>query len=75
MSAPGIDIAFNEQSVSRIQCTIYFEDNNWYIIDRDGVQESMNSTWYLADEYMDIYENMTFRSGTTTFRANLFDPQ
>jgi hypothetical protein len=53
---------------------IFYENNNWYIVDSDGMNESLNGTWFLADEYMDIYEDMTFRAGTTSFRANFLDP-
>ena len=53
---------------------IFYENNNWYIVDGDGIKQSLNGTWYLADEYMDIYEAMIFRAGTTSFQAHLFDP-
>jgi hypothetical protein len=34
----------------------------------------MNGTWYLADEYIDIHENMIFRAGSTSFSANFYYP-
>lgn len=53
---------------------IFYENNNWYIVDADGTKQSLNGTWYLADEYMDIYDGMVFRAGTTSFQAQLIDP-
>jgi hypothetical protein len=53
---------------------IFYESNNWYIIDSDGMTDSLNGTWLLADEYIDVYEDMVFRAGTTSFKANLVDP-
>ena len=54
--------------------SIFYENNNWYICDGSGTKESMNGTWFLADEYIDIYENMIFRAGSTSFSANFYNP-
>jgi hypothetical protein len=77
-----VDLAFGDESTSRVQCryvffisSIFYENNNWYIVDGDGDKASLNGTWFLADEYMDIYENMIFRAGTTSFLAHLHSPQ
>ena len=43
-------------------------------MDCDGSKVSLNGTWCLADDYIDIYESMTFRAGTTSFEAHLQDP-
>ena len=43
-------------------------------MDGTGDKESMNGTWYLADEYIDICENMVFRAGSTSFIANFYNP-
>ena len=53
---------------------IFYENNNWFIVDSTGNKESMNGTWYLADEYIDINENMIFRAGSTSFLANFYNP-
>ena len=57
-----------------IDCRIYYENNNWNIIDGDGTKVSLNGTWYLADDFIDIYEGMIFRAGTTSFEAHLHEP-
>jgi len=57
-----------------INFSIFYENNNWYIVDADGAKQSLNGTWYLADEYMDITDGMVFRAGTTSFLAQLIDP-
>jgi hypothetical protein len=53
---------------------LFYEGNNWYIVDGDGEKESLNGTWLLVDEYMDIYEGMIVRAGTTSFKANFSYP-
>ena len=69
-----IDLEFNDESTSRIQTTIFYENNNWYIVDGNGKKGSLNGTWYFADEYITINEGMIFRAGTTSFKAHLFSP-
>lgn len=56
-----------------ISLRIFYENNNWFIVDSTGNKESMNGTWFLADEYIDIYEDMIFRAGSTSFLANFYD--
>ena len=69
-----IDIDFNDESTSRLQTSILYENNNWYIVDGDGNKKSLNGTWFFADEYITINEGMIFRAGTTSFKAHLFSP-
>ena len=69
-----IDIDFNDESTSRLQTSILYENNNWYIVDGDGVKKSLNGTWFFADEYITINEGMIFRAGSTTFKSHLFTP-
>ena len=67
------DVAFTEESTSRLQCTISYDQNsrNWKIVDKDGIKASLNKTWFLADEYILIEHGMEIRVGTTTFKATL----
>lgn len=69
-----IDLDFNDESISRIQTTIRFENNNWFIYDGDGKKGSLNGTWYLAEEYITITEGMIFSAGSTSFISHLFTP-
>ena len=71
LNHPEIDIDINDESTSRIQSTIFYEKNNWYIIDGDGKKFSLNGTWYFAEEYITITEGMIFRAGTTSFKSHL----
>jgi hypothetical protein len=50
---------------------ITFEDGKWYIIDGDPDKKkvSMNGTWYLIDEYMELINKSVIKSGTTTFEV------
>ena len=70
-----IDVAFTEESTSRLQCTIKYDLNtrNWKIVDSDGVKPSLNRTWFLADEYILVEHGMEIRVGTTTFEAALLE--
>ena len=61
------DFSFTDEDVSRKQCILTFEDNNWYISDGDGENESANGTWFYPEKFFNIYENMVFRIGTTSF--------
>ena len=52
-----IDIEFNEDSVSKFQTKIFYYNNNWYIIDGNGLEKkSGNGTWVLADEYTKVWD-------------------
>ena len=46
-----IDFNFNDEDVSRKQCMIIFEENNWYIVDGNGIQPSSNGTWFYPEKY------------------------
>mmetsp|Transcript_9465 Transcript_9465/g.9797 ORF Transcript_9465/g.9797 Transcript_9465/m.9797 type:complete len:364 (+) Transcript_9465:37-1128(+) len=73
-SSVKIDVAFTEESTSRLQCTISFDENSrlWKIVDSDGCgKKSLNGTWFLADDYIKIESGMLVRVGTTTFEASL----
>ena len=38
MNSDEIDFIFDDEDVSRKQCMIIFEENNWYIVDGNGIQ-------------------------------------
>ncbi len=65
-----IDFNFNDEDVSRKQCMIIFEDNNWYIVDGNGIQPSSNGTWFYPEKYYNINEGLIIRMGTTLFECN-----
>ena len=65
-----IDFNFNDEDVSRKQCMIIFEENNWYIIDGNGIQPSSNGTWFYPEKYYNINEGLIIRMGTTLFECN-----
>ena len=44
-------------------------DNNWYINDGDGENESSNGTWFYPEKYFTISEGMIIRIGTTSFEC------
>ena len=61
------DFVFEDDDVSRKQCMIIFEENNWYLVDGNGIDPSSNGTWFYPEKFFNIYENMVFRIGTTSF--------
>ena len=67
-----IDFNFNDEDVSRKQCMIIFEENNWYIVDGNGIQPSSNGTWFYPEKYYNINEGLIIRMGTTLFECNYF---
>ncbi len=63
------DFSFADEDVSRKQCLLTFEENNWYINDGDGQNESSNGTWFYPEKYFTITEGMIIRMGTTSFEC------
>ena len=67
------DFSFSDEDVSRRQCVLTFEDNNWYINDGDGINESSNGTWFYPEKYFTITEGMIIRMGTTSFECKFIE--
>ena len=61
------DVVFVDEDVSRKQCILIYEDNNWYINDGDGENPSSNGTWFYPEKYYNISDNLVIRMGTTSF--------
>jgi pSer/pThr/pTyr-binding forkhead associated (FHA) protein len=67
------DFAFEDDDVSRKQCMIIYEDNNWYIVDGDGEKPSSNGTWFYPEKYYNITDGLVVRIGTTLFECQNFE--
>ena len=63
------DFAFEDGDVSRKQCMIIFEDNNWYIVDGNGENPSSNGTWFYPEKFFNISDGLIVRMGTTLFEC------
>ena len=63
------DFTFPDEDVSRKQCILTYDDNNWYINDGDGENPSSNGTWFFPEKYFNITEGMILRMGTTSFEC------
>ena len=63
------DFVFEDEDVSRKQCMIIFEENNWYIVDGNGKNPSSNGTWFFPEKYFNILEGLMVRMGTTLFEC------
>ena len=69
----GTDFAFEDNDVSRKQCMIIYEDNNWYIVDGDGINPSSNGTWFYPEKYFNIINGLIIRIGTTLFECKYLE--
>ena len=67
------DFAFEDNDVSRKQCMIIYEDNNWYIVDGDGINPSSNGTWFYPEKYFNIIDGLIIRIGTTLFECKYLE--
>ena len=67
------DFAFEDNDVSRKQCMIIYEDNNWYIVDGDGINPSSNGTWFYPEKYFNIINGLIIRIGTTLFECKYLE--
>lgn len=65
------DLTINNENVSRCQCSITYEYENWWLSDSDGLCETVNGTWFLPDEFYPLKENTFFRIGTSQFRCKI----
>ena len=69
------DFVFEDEDVSRKQCMIIFEDNNWYLVDGDGEKPSSNGTWFYPEKYFTISNGLIIRIGTTIFECQIFESE
>jgi hypothetical protein len=68
-------VTIPDENISRIQCMIYYKDGNWLLIDGDGVVNSTNGTWFLADDFFEIEEGLIFRAGKNSFVCSFDEPR
>ena len=71
---PTCNIKFDDNQLSRLQCTIENIDGNWILKDGDGNKSSTNGTWLFVDELFKIYDGMVFKAGQTLFRTRKLPP-
>ncbi len=50
---------------------VTYEEGKWYIMDGDPDKDklSMNGTWNLVDDYMELNNNNVLKSGQTSFEV------
>ena len=63
------DFSFTDEDVSRKQCILNYDDNNWYINDGDGQNQSSNGTWFYPEKYFTITDGLIIRMGSTSFEC------
>jgi len=65
---------FGDKTVSRTQLTLQFEENEWYLYDGGLEKKSINGNWILIDDFHAITEEMTLKSGSSTFLVKMIEP-
>ena len=62
------DIQIDDVCLSKINCTLYYEDNIWKIQDGERFgNKSTNGTWILASDDNEILDKMIFKSNKYNF--------
>lgn len=57
-------LKFEDNSLSRHQCTIKFGPTGWLLDDGDGDKKgSMNGTWLFVDEAYKLEDKAIFKAG------------
>ena len=74
------DIYIEDNMLSRIHCTIYYQDDKWYLIDgsinqedENDIKKSTNGSWIYAFEDTLIYDKMSFKASHYLFECNLIE--
>ena len=67
---------YDEETISKIQCTIIFKDKNWILYDGDySISHKRNSTngiWLLTKNGILIENQMLFKSGNLKILSNIY---
>ena len=65
------DIQINDNFLSKINCTLYFENEIWKLQDGEKFgNKSTNGTWLYTSEDNEIYDKMIFKSNKYNFYCN-----
>lgn len=64
-------IIFSDNNISRVQCTIFYDNmiKKWSLVDSNGELESYNGTWFLAQDYYNLKETSIIKAGSTSFEC------
>ena len=69
--AKNCDIQINDNFLSKINCTLYFENEMWKLQDGEKYgNKSTNGTWLYTSEDNEIYDKMIFKSNKYNFYCN-----
>ena len=63
------DVRLDDNLLSKLHATIFYNSNGWNLVDGDMVKHSTNGTWlYLSDNF-EMYNSMIFKSNQTVFQV------
>jgi len=64
-------IKFDDNNLSRYQCTFKHFNNAWHIIDGFRSKPSTNGTWLLLGDRIELVHEMVIKIGQTLFKAGV----
>jgi pSer/pThr/pTyr-binding forkhead associated (FHA) protein len=74
----GCDIKFDDFSLSRRQCNVFWENGQWILTDGDGAKPSTNGTWYFTphsrlfvEDPFRLEDSTVFKAGQSLFLARV----
>jgi len=68
----GCTINLDSNIYSKVQCTVMFDKNKWFICDGYGNKKSTNGTWILVDYKCEITHNTSLKIGSNVIGIQIF---
>ncbi len=65
------EIRFDDNSLSRYQCSICYDTNQWVLEDGYRGKSSTNGTWLFADEFCPVKDGLVFKAGQTLYSIHV----
>jgi pSer/pThr/pTyr-binding forkhead associated (FHA) protein len=64
-------VRFDDNSMSRYQCSIFHDERGWVLVDGMGDKKSTNGTWLFVEEDYEIFDKLVFKAGKTLFQVQI----
>lgn len=65
------EVALEDSQLSKVQCSLYWQDCWWWLCDGDRDRPSKNGTWVYTSEDWEVRSGTTLRAGPWTLEAEL----
>lgn len=63
------DLRLDDNLLSKIHATVFYNSNGWNLVDGDMVKKSTNGTWLYLSEDFEMYTNMIFKANQAVFQV------